>query len=174
MPWLTKSGCANLARFADNGGCMDYIRGRVIQALAVAVIAVSGCSSGSGDSGGANQGADISGIYKFTGEVANITCSDGTITRKGYGITGELIQDGEFLLFKSNGQTFGRGHLSADGVFHLSATIEESGYTIAAVLDGKAAGKEFTGLSRAAWTTDTGLSCHQITQFTGTPQDGGA
>ncbi|MDH5756741.1 MAG: hypothetical protein OEZ55_08755 [Nitrospinota bacterium] len=129
--------------------------------------AVAGCNSGSsGQTSGSAQSGSISGFYDIKIEIANINCSDGSLTRKGYGTSGEILQDGEFLLFKQNGQTIGRGHLEADGKFHLSAAIEELGYTIAVVFDGKLIDTELSGLSHAAWTTDTGLSCRQTSAFT--------
>ncbi|MDH5638534.1 MAG: hypothetical protein OEZ04_08585 [Nitrospinota bacterium] len=143
----------------------------LVPAAACAIgFAIAGCSSGSDGSGpGSNQPGSISGVYTINVGIANIHCSDGSLTRKGYGTTGEILQDGEFLLFKQNGQTIGRGHMEANGKFHLSATIEESGYTIAAVFDGKLIDSGLSGLSQAAWTTDQGLACHQTSEFTATP-----
>ncbi|MDH5511311.1 MAG: hypothetical protein OEZ32_13300 [Nitrospinota bacterium] len=134
---------------------------------------IAGCNSGSGNgSSGAGQTGSLSGVYDIRIEIADISCSDGSVVRKGYGTSGEIVQDGKFLEFKQHGQTIGHGHIQPDGAFHLSATLSDAGFDISAVLDGKVIDNALVGLSHAAWTTDQGLTCRQSSEFTATPTGG--
>ncbi|MDH5637316.1 MAG: hypothetical protein OEZ04_02375 [Nitrospinota bacterium] len=141
-------------------------------AIAIALL-VAGCNSGS-DGGGAKQppGEFTPGLYSIKIEIADVRCSDGAQERKGYGFKGQIDRKGEFLTLIREGEPAGRGHALADGEFHLSANIEDSGYTLAAALEGSWTADGVSGLSQAIWTTPEGSSCQQISQFTATLTEG--
>ena len=140
--------------------------------LFITAIFISACSSGS-SGGKASVGSFTPGMYDFVGEINDVHCSDGSSFRQGYGAKGELTLDGEFLTLKSAGKAMGRGHLTANGGFHLSGALEDGGYTIAISMDGARKDAGFAGTSEAVWNMD-GVNCQQSAGFTAMPVTGGA
>ena len=145
----------------------------ILSSIGAALLAL-GCNSGSGSGPAPSTGPVTQGAYEFNIEIANIYCSDGTMVRNGFKTDGDLTQEGESLTLKKAGIVYGRGHLLGDGTFHLSGSMDESGYKIALTLDGNKTASGFSGISKAAWTTGAALNCHQTSQFAATPKTGGA
>ncbi|MDH5508889.1 MAG: hypothetical protein OEZ32_00875 [Nitrospinota bacterium] len=137
-----------------------------------------GCSSGSGDNSGVSQTAEtgspyLSGVYEFKVDVATANCSDGSHPRQGFNFLAEIIQNGDFLEARRDGQTIGRGDIDKTGKFHMSGALEAQGLKIVVNMDGQADGKTLSGESKSAWETAPGLRCSHVSGFTATPSQGG-
>ncbi|MDH5509792.1 MAG: hypothetical protein OEZ32_05485 [Nitrospinota bacterium] len=148
----------------------SYVAGILLAVIVVVAAGASACDSGSSNPG--NSPGFSSGVYLLKSEVANVTCSDGTVTRSGYGITGEIIENQGFLELKRGAKVVGRGHIEEGDIFHMSANLDEFGFPAVAILDGKLTATGVTGISQTGWTTDAGLECGQISEFSATLQDG--
>ena len=137
-------------------------------------VSLPACSNGSSEPNvNLNKVAFTPGVYEIDVKEANVHCSDESRKRNGYIVTGELRQDGDFLSYTRDGEIVGRGHVEADGAFHISGSIEDPNGKYAVVLDGWSVDTGLTGFAKTTSKLSTGLVCSQVAEFAGTAVEAG-
>ena len=138
------------------------------------VVSLPACSDGSSEPNvDLNLTEFTPGVYEIDVKEANVHCSDGSRKRNGYIVTGELRKEEDFLSYTRDGEIVGRGHVEANGAFHISGSVEDPNGKYAVVLDGWSVDTGLTGIAKTTAQFANGLICSQVAEFAGTAVEAG-